>query len=163
MGHRTLGTPASSPPGSAALPASDYDLVEVWNDVVDTRHLLWSVIIGAVISVGTFLIAERILASVVDTPAIAKAYAMLAGVLGCIVSGVVSALLFPPKRVVIESTNDDAWRDQIMRDLAENPNTTMSERDLDPAVIREMEELGLRKLFASYGDGGANAPAQRKE
>lgn len=144
-----------SPPGTGPG-KSGYDLVEVWNDVVDKRHLLWAVIIGAVVSAGMFLIAERILASFIETPAIARAYAMLAGVLGCIVSGVISATLFPPKRVVIETATDDAWREQIMSELAADPGTTMSERDLAPEVVREMEELGLRKLFASY-DASANS------
>lgn len=157
MGNPSASTHSGLGASAAEADASRYDLVEVWNDVVDTRQLLKAVLIGAVISVGTFLIAQSILSNVVESAAIARAYAMLAGVVGCVASGVVAALLFPPKRVVTDATGDDAWRAQIMQDLADNPATTLSESSLDPVVVSEMEELGLRKLFASHDRKTAHA------
>lgn len=170
MAHSPIPAVRGAPPQADPPSTPDYDLVEVWNDVVDTRHLLKAVLLGAAISVSTFLVAQRLLAGMVDSAAVVRAYAMLAGVVGCVASGAIAALLFPPKRVVTETSGDDAWRDQIMRDLAQDPATTLSERSLAPAVVAEMEELGLRKLFAAHDEAraassadAAGAPTRDKE
>lgn len=137
----------AAPPVATVIDGKEYHLVEVWNDVVDTRHLAAAVAIGAVVSLGAFFGARAVLQGIVETPQLSSAYAMLAGVAGCILSGVISARLFPPKRNVVEVAGDEEWRRQAMQEMADEPGTTLSEDGLSPAVIREMEELGLRDQF----------------
>ena len=87
---------------SSDNPPAGQALVEVWGDTADTRHLAWAIVIGIGISLTGFLIANRILVSHVSSPELARAYAMLAGLGGCLLSGVICAFIFQPKRQVVE-------------------------------------------------------------
>jgi len=131
--------------------ASDIDtshLVEVWGDTVDSRHLAWSVVLGVGISLGAFLIANRIFALFVHDAAMSRAYSMLVGLLACIVAGAVCARLFKPKRRVVEETADGARLQSVLDELAAEPGGLGTVADLPPAVVAEMKELGLYDLFA---------------
>jgi hypothetical protein len=144
-----------------------YQLAEVWGDVVDLRQLGIAIIVGAVISLGVYFIAGRIFAATVEVVAVGRAYAMLAGLIGCVAGGVVCAKLFPPKRVVIESEADPSWRADAMDQLAAETGTIGRIEDVPPVVAEEMKELGLYDLFASYDstrnadERGQNAAAPR--
>ncbi len=139
-----------------STPPEQWRLVEIWNDTADTRHLGWAIVIGVVISVTGFLVANRILAGHVADPSLARAYAMLAGLAGCIVSGVVCALLFPPKRAVVEDADlDPAWRAEVLAELAAEPHGLGTPADLSPAAARELRELGLYDAFAEFRSADA--------
>jgi hypothetical protein len=126
-------------------------LVEVWGDTTDTRHLAWSIVIGIVVSITGFFAANRWLSGHVNSPELARAYAMLAGLAGCVFSGVICAVLFKPKREVIEGEGADPfWREEVLAKLAEQTGDLGSVSDLPPAVIQEMKELQIYDLFASY-------------
>lgn len=126
-------------------------LVEIWGDTADLGHLAWSMAIGLVVSLAGFLLANRVLASTVASPELARAYAMLAGLGGCVVSGVICALLFAPKREVVEGgAVDPRWREEVLAELAGEHGDLGSVDDLPPSVVREMKELEIYDLFASY-------------
>jgi len=157
------GATAHSRPPAAAAPqvgpragADTGHLAEVWGDVVDLRHLGAAVVIGGVISLGTFLIFTRIFAATVAVPDVARAYAMLVGLLACVASGAICARLFAPKREVIETETDDNWRANVMDQLASETGTIGDISELPPTVVREMKELGLYDLFATYDQDKKN-------
>lgn len=126
-------------------------LVEVWGDTADTRHLAWAIVIGIGISLTGFLIASRILVAHVSSPELARAYAMLAGLAGCVLSGVICAFIFQPKREVVEgAASDPAWREEVVAQLAEEHGGIGSMGDLPPVVAREMKELEIYELFAQH-------------
>jgi hypothetical protein len=130
---------------------ASWRLVEIWGDTADLGHLAWSIAIGVAVSLAGFLVASRVLASTVGTPELARAYAMLAGLAGCVVSGVICAFLFAPKREVVEGTDaDPRWREEVLAELAGEHGTLGSVDDLPPSVVREMKELEIYDLFASY-------------
>ncbi|KAF1020872.1 MAG: hypothetical protein GAK30_02260 [Paracidovorax wautersii] len=125
-------------------------LAEVWGDTVDLRHLAWSIVIGIGISVTGFLLASRWLASIVESRQLAHSYAMLAGLAGCVIAGVICARAFPPKRQVTEqdASTDPAWRREVLEDLAQQPGGLGRIADLPPVVVQELKELKLYELFA---------------
>ncbi len=141
-------------------PAPSARLAEVWSDTVDLRHLAWAIGIGISVSVAGFFIASRWLRGVVASPELAHAYAMLAGLAGCVLAGVICARLFPPKREVLEhsATHDPAWRAEVLAELAEQPGGLGTLADLPDAVVRELKELDLYDLFAQPAAQAA-APA----
>ena len=143
-------------------PTRSWRLVEVWGDTVDTRHLAWSIAIGLGVSLAGFLIARRLLVSAVATPELARAYAMLAGLAGCVLSGVICARIFPPKREVVEgdAVVDPAWRLEVLARLDEEHGGLGKLADLPPVVMAEMKELGLYELFAAH-EKNAPAPGRR--
>lgn len=124
-------------------------LAEVWNDTVDLRQLAWAIVIGIGISVTAFFLASRWLRTVVSSPELAHAYAMLAGLAGCVLAGVICARRFPPKRVVVEegASKDPAWRAEVLAELAAQPGGLGRIEDLPPAAVQELKELGLYELF----------------
>lgn len=124
-------------------------LAEVWGDTVDLRHLAWSIAIGIGISVTGFFLASRWLATVVASQQLAHAYAMLAGLAGCVAAGVICARAFPPKREVTEqdTSTDPAWRREVLEELAAQPGGLGSVADLPPVVVQELKELKLYDLF----------------
>ena len=72
-----------------AMPApSAGRLVEVWGDTVDIAHLGKSIVIGAVISLSGYFLASRVLLAMVAAPEMARAYAMLVGLAGCLTAGI---------------------------------------------------------------------------
>ena len=147
-GVTALGS-SRGPQVSGGAGSSKGHLAEVWGDVVDLRHLGAAIIIGAVVSLATYLIAGRIFASVVAVPELGRAYAMLAGLVGCVTAGVISARLFPAKREIIETADDPAWRAEALAQLVADTGSLGSMADLPPEAIAEMKELGLYELFAA--------------
>lgn len=136
---------------SATHAGARWRLVEIWGDTADLRHLAWSIGIGVAMSLSGFLLANRVLAGMVDTPELARAYAMLAGLAGCVVSGLVCALLFEPKREVVEgSAADPRWREEVLAELAGEGGDLGATDSLPEAVVREMKELEIHELFATY-------------
>ena len=103
------------------------------------------------ISLSGFLVASRVLVGSVGSPELARAYAMLAGLAGCITAGVVCAVIFKPKREVIEGTAaDPRWREEVLHQLAEQTGDLGSVGDLPPVVAQEMKDLQLYDLFAKH-------------
>lgn len=145
---------------------TDHTLYEVWGDTVDGRHLASAIAIGAFVSVGAFEIAQWVLVELVASPQMARAYAMLAGILGCLLGGAISALLFKPKRRVVQGETDLASRMHVIEELRKERGGLGSVADLSPDVIAELKELGLYTAFAEAeatepGDRiGADTPAQ---
>ncbi|BFO54921.1 hypothetical protein [Acidovorax sacchari] len=131
-------------------------LAEVWGDTVDLRHLAWSIAIGIGISVAGFFLASRWLATVVESKQLAHAYAMLAGLAGCVAAGVICARAFPPKREVTEldTPTDPAWRREVLEELAAQPGGLGTVADLPPVVVQELKELKLYDLFEQNAAAG---------
>src|SRR5256885_546 len=129
---------------------ADWRLAEVWGDTVDLRHLAWAIAIGTGISVLGFYLASRWLVTVVESRQLAHAYAMLAGLAGCVIAGVICARAFAPKREVTEldTSNDPEWRREVLEELARQPGGLGTVQDLPPAVVQELKELKLYELFA---------------
>lgn len=139
------------------------ELYEVWGDTVDSGHLIMSILIGACVSLGTFYLAQYLLLGVVESEQMARAYAMLTGILGCLAGGVISAVLFKPKREVVEHLADLTFRQQVLADLAAEHGTLGRLDELPPEVVAEMRELALYDLFreaeAAERNDATEAPA----
>lgn len=128
-------------------PPAKQHLYEVWGDTVDSRHLAGAIGIGAVVSLGAYCIAHHLLHPIVESAQMAKTYAMLVGVFGCLLAGVICARLFVPKRDVQEHAADPAFREQVVVDLLKEYGSLGRLEDLSAEVIAELRELGLYDLL----------------
>lgn len=135
-------------------------LYEVWGDTVNGRHLVCSILIGAVVSLSAFFIAQHFLLQVVASAQMARAYAMLVGILGCLAGGVICARLFKPQRQVIEHQADPAWRSKVLLELQTEFGDLGRLADLPAPVIAELHELDLYQLFAEYEASLGQSPAE---
>ena len=129
------------------------ELYEVWGDTVDVRHLVYAILIGAIVSLSAFFTAQHFLLEWVASAQMARAYAMLVGIVGCLVGGAISASLFKPKRHVVEHEADPAWRSQILKDLQNEFGDLGRLADLPPETIAELKEMDLYELFVDYEKG----------
>jgi len=126
------------------------DLYELWGDTVNGRHLIYAIAIGASVSLGAFFLAKHLLVGWVDNVQMAKAYAMLVGIVGCLVGGTISAKLFKPNRNVVEHQADPAWRAKVLSELQDEFGDLGSLSDLPAETLAELREMDLYEVFAEY-------------
>ena len=132
-------------------------LADVWGDTVNLRDLGYGMIIGIVISISCYLGASFVIkAQSPDLPAnLVSAYSLLFGIGGCVLSAVVSAKLFKPKRTLNEEEFSEADRDSVIKELKINLAQEKEElKYLDPKVEQEMKELKLYGLFSGTDESG---------
>lgn len=122
--------------------------LEVWGDTVDGRHLLLSILLGVGLATPAYLLAAWGFSQTDVEPALAKSYALLVGLGACVLTGVLAARIFPPKRVLVDAAADAGSREEAM-DAIEAEYGPLGDPDELPApVLREVQELGLYEDLA---------------
>ncbi|SCW68424.1 MULTISPECIES: hypothetical protein [unclassified Pseudomonas] len=139
------------------------DLYELWGDTVNGRHLIYAIAIGASVSLSAFFLAKHLLVGWVDNVQMAKAYAMLVGIVGCLVGGAISAKLFKPKRNVVEHQADPAWRAKVLAELQDEFGDLGSLSDLPAETLAELHEMDLYEVFAEYETNLTRAANAQKD
>ena len=127
---------------------SKNNLVEVWGDTVDFKSMLFAIVIGSVVSTGTFLLAKLYMSSLSGDATLLNGYAMLIGLGGCLLSGFICSIMFKPARTVIASSEDNSEnvKEFIVELIKDDPNYT-SVNDLPSEVKEELELLQLMSVF----------------
>lgn len=128
-------------------------LAEVWGDVVDLRHLALAVAIGAAVSLGVFFAALAGFHGLGTAAAAGRAYAMLAGLGGCVLAGAICARLLPPKRILVETGGSEEERAAAVAALFGDRADGDGAIPLPVVARAELQALGLLDLMA--------APARR--
>ena len=118
-------------------------LLEVWNDTVDSKHLIGGIAIGVGVAVPAYLIADHFFTTSGSDPELGHSYALLVGILGCIVGAVISGILFKPKRVITQSAADTRNRQIVIDEVVEEYGDLGDPRELAPPVQEEIRALGL--------------------
>ena len=118
-------------------------MIEVWNDTVDPKHLIGGIAIGVGIAVPAFLISDHLFSSSGGDEALSHSYALLIGIVGCILGAVIAGVLFKPKRVITTSTADTRSRQEIIDEIVEEYGDLGDPRELPEAVQNEVRTLGL--------------------
>ncbi|SJN36040.1 hypothetical protein [Psychrobacter sp. JB385] len=130
------------------MDSSNSDLVEVWGDTVNFKSMLFAIVIGSVVSTGTFLLAKFFLSSSSGDTTLLNGYAMLIGLGGCLLSGFICSIMFKPARTVISSQEDNSENVKafIVDLIKDDPNYT-SVDDLPAEVKEELNLLQLMTVF----------------
>jgi|GEM_PF-800798 len=122
-------------------------LAEVWSDTVDTRHLGRSLLLSIPLSAGAFLAASTLFQQWIEPIEVARAYAMLVGLLACLLSAMICARLFKPKRHIVQEISQSSTRQEAIDELKLDVGG-LGKLSLAPAAtIEEMKALGLYQLF----------------
>lgn len=110
--------------------------------------MLFAIVIGSVVSTGTFLLAKFFLSSSFGDTTLLNGYAMLIGLGGCLLSGFICSIMFKPARTVISSQEDnsDNVKAFIVDLIKDDPNYT-SVNDLPSEVKEELNLLQLMTVF----------------
>ena len=130
------------------MDSSNSNLVEVWGDTVNFKSMLFAIVIGSVVSTGTFLLAKFFLSSASGDTTLLNGYAMLIGLGGCLLSGFICSIMFKPARTVISSQEDNSENVKafIVDLIKDDPNYT-SVNDLPSEVKEELNLLQLMTVF----------------
>lgn len=139
-------------------------LTEVWGDTVNLRELTISTIIGIVLTMSFYFIGRRIFTNMANIEkSLANGYSLLVGILGCFASGIISAKLFKPKRIV-EDMADPATLEDILKEggmTLEDEIEAISK--VNEEVIKEMENVGLYSLLSLIPEDSPNYKPEYKE
>ncbi|MGM1029130.1 MAG: hypothetical protein ACQEWM_04550 [Actinomycetota bacterium] len=118
--------------------------LEVWGDTVDGRHLLYSILIGVGLGTPAYLLAVWLFGQADGiAPALSKSYALLVGLAACVLTAVVNAKLFPPKRILVDADDEPGSREVAMDSIEQEFGPLGDPDELPAAVLREVRELGL--------------------
>lgn len=128
---------------------------DVWGDTVNLRHLAIGMILGIVVSLSCYIVGLKVIQA--NYPKLAvnlmTAYALLVGIGGCLLSAVVTANLFKPKRILNEEEFSEEDRASVLDELQVDRAREAEELKMaSPAIIEEMKELQLYDLFAGKTD-----------
>ncbi|HHV79536.1 MAG TPA: hypothetical protein GXX40_08015 [Firmicutes bacterium] len=121
----------------------------VWGDTVKLEHLAVSTVLGVVLTMAFYSFGLSFFSRNPGIkPDLAKGYAMMVGVVGCIISCVTAAILFKPKRVIVEK----AEHAELPEILNAAGMTLEEERQalesIDAQTATELSELGLKDFLS---------------
>jgi hypothetical protein len=136
--------------------AASHELLEIWGDTVNGRHLLYAVLIGGTGGLLPLLLADALLPRIEDNRSLAHAYALLVGLIACVLMGVICARLFSPQRVVVEAGAEDSDRQEVLNVLRGERLGLGTVGSLPAETVAELRELELYDLFR---DGEAESAA----
>lgn len=138
-------------------------LTEVWGDTVDLKELIMAAGIGIVLTMGMYLVGRNIFLRVEGLDrGLATGYSLLVGIVGCIASGVVSAKLFKPKRVIEEVFENENIEDILLAAGMTLEDEINALRTVDPQIIAEMEEFELYSLLELIPEDSVNYKPEYK-
>ncbi|MBS7525090.1 hypothetical protein KHM83_00215 [Fusibacter paucivorans] len=127
---------------------SDKRLAEVWGDTVVLKELFIASVLGIVLTMAGYILGRSYFGSIEGLDVgLQKGYSLMVGILGCVVSAVISAKLFKPKRIVDEQFENDS-----IEEIVKFAGMSMAEeieaiKDVDPEIVAELEALQLKAML----------------
>jgi uncharacterized membrane protein len=127
---------------------SDKRLAEVWGDTVVLKELFMASVLGIVLTMAGYILGRSYFGSIEGLDVgLQKGYSLMVGILGCVVSAVISAKLFKPKRIVDEQFENDS-----IEEIVKFAGMSMAEeieaiKDVDPEIVAELEALQLKAML----------------
>jgi hypothetical protein len=129
---------------------SKAEFLTVWGDTVDFKQLIIGLTLGAIFGYVSFIGGLQYLklnhASL--SKGLLMGYALLFGVAGCVLVGVVAAMVFKPKRIFHEEDfhiNGEMVFQELGIDQKQEAEFL---KDTPKEVIEEMHKLQIYHLFA---------------
>lgn len=121
---------------------------EVWGDTLVLKELFFSAILGISLTMFGYIVGVRFFAEIKGlSKALITGYALMTGILGCVVAGIIASILYKPKRTV----EDMIVQEDIAAVLKAGDMTleeeTLAMRNVDEQVLNEMKELNLQVLL----------------
>ena len=121
---------------------------KVWGDTVFLPELVCAAVIGIAVTMGFYGAIFYLLTRLTSlSVSIASGYALMGGIAGCFLSGIITGRSFRPKRMVIEGTEEM----ELEKILAEAGTSAEVEAKLlakeDKETLQELESLKLYSLL----------------
>ena len=123
---------------------------DIWGDTVNLKHLAGGLGIGVVLGLGFYIVGVNVLQTYNPKLPVnlMKAYALLIGIVGCLLAAVISAKLYSPKRILKQGEFSDEDRIAVLNELQVDREKEKEElKQVGPECVAEMKELQLYDLF----------------
>lgn len=142
----------------------DREYTRVWGDTVYLPELVASIVIGIIITMGSYLLIRFVLQGYTSVePTMINGYSLIGGIAACFLSGFISSLKFRPKREVVEGTEELDLKD-ILKEADSSLEIEIDALNReDPEVIKEMESLELYSLLSLISEDSKNYKPEYKE
>lgn len=127
--------------------------VEVIGDTVLGKHLIITIIISVFLSLGFFYLGKFIFPKVAPENMV-QSYSLLLGIAGSLIALLVNALLFRPKRKLLETSGTTEELSIIYKNLQLDLEDEQESITNDPVTMEEMKEQGIYDMFFSDKEGG---------
>ncbi|MEN1970424.1 hypothetical protein WMZ97_20410 [Lentibacillus sp. N15] len=127
--------------------------VEVIGDTVYGKHLMTTIIISIFLGLGAFQLGKHIFPKFAPENMV-PSYSLLLGIAGTLVALIVNALLFKPKRKLIEMPGSNEELRMVYHDLQLDLTEERESIQNDPVTMAEMKEQGVYEMFFSKEEGG---------
>jgi uncharacterized membrane protein (UPF0182 family) len=124
--------------------------LEILGDTILPNHLLLAILLSVSVSLGGYNIGLRLFPSIANDNMVAS-YSLLLGILGSVLSLIISSIIFKPKRVLIEEETSSESMKQVFEDLQLDPVEELRLIENDPVTKKELEELGVLNSFRALG------------
>ena len=127
---------------------SKKQFAEVWRDTLVLKELLYSSILGIVLTMAGYLVGVRYFAEIKGlSKSLITGYALMTGILGCVVAGIIASKLYKPKRTV-----EDMIVQEDIEAVLKAGDMTLEEEtqamvELDEQVLGELRELNIQALL----------------
>lgn len=123
-------------------------LAEVWGDTVVLKELFLSSVLGITLTMSGYILGTRFFSSMENLdPGLAKGYSLMIGIIGCVLSGIISAILFKPKRVVEEKIERENIEEVIKHGGMTLEEEIIALSTVDEQILDEIKELNLTALL----------------
>jgi uncharacterized membrane protein YgaE (UPF0421/DUF939 family) len=128
--------------------------VEVIGDTVYGKHLIISIIISISFSLGLFHLGKFIFTQLAPENMV-QSYSLLLGIAGSLIALLVNALLFKPKRKLLETSGTNEELGIVYSNLQLDLEAERESISNDPVTMEEMKEQGIYDMFfpRKRGDG----------
>lgn len=143
---------------------STHHFTEVWGDTVDLKELLIACLIGVIFTMVFFFVGRHFFNGIENLDqGMADGYALLVGMVGCIISGVLNARLFKPKRNFEGELQTDSIEDVLKAAGMTIEEEANALANVDIEIIEELEDLHMYSLLALIPEGSKNFKPEYKE
>ena len=137
---------------------------KVWGDTVFLPELACAAAIGIVVTMGFYGAVFYLLTRLTGlSSSVIGGYALMGGIFGCFLSGIITSRSFKPKRIVIEGTEEI----DLEKVLTDAGTSLAAETELlaraDKETLQEMEALKLYGLLRLIPEDSPNYKPQYGE
>lgn len=127
---------------------NEIEYVEVLGDTVYGKHMITTIFVSGILGLGSFLIGQNIFPKIAPEEMI-NSYSLLLGIGGLVLSLIINALIFKPKRKLIKEESTVDKINEIFEDYGLNIEEEREAIKNDPVIMKEMKEQGIYNMFFS--------------
>lgn len=120
--------------------------IEILGDTTSSKQLIVAILMSVAVSLGGYKLGQYIFPKIAS-PQMVNSYSLLLGITGTAIVLFLNAILFKPKRILVEDEILNSTMEDVFKDLQLDIDEELRLIDADPITKRELAELGVLANF----------------